>query len=49
MEAFSNICVIMILVGLAIAIWAVAAWAVITVIDYYKFIKRTNARLDKKD
>lgn len=49
METFNHICITILLGGTAVIVLAVAFYALITVIDYYKFIKRTNARLDKKD
>lgn len=40
METFNHICVTILLGGAALIVLSIAFYALITVIDYYKFIKR---------
>lgn len=49
MDTFIKICLAFILGGMSLTMLAVSSWAVVTVIDYCKFIKRKNDKIKEKD
>lgn len=48
METFNHICITILLGASTLIVLTFAFYTLITVIDYYKSIKRKNAKLDNK-